>query len=195
MGTIIRFRFDSIQHHFDSKLKCLEILVVFQVHFGAARVREFQLHSQFRFQYIAISAVTEAFHGSWNSAHVHRDNAFDATWCTCYCHMLSTINETSNPNRDGEWTSLITTYLHHLITHFNKSNKHSSLVLPCQRSGMRTHTGNQPPPELNFSKNQKNDLRPDFAHSWCRPGDWCYFRANLSTFLFVKNVGQKIKNL
>ena len=46
---------------------------------------------------------------------------------------------------------------------------------------------------LNFSKNQKNDLRPDLAHSWCRPGDWCYFQANLSTFFLVENVGQKIK--
>ena len=64
MSTIIRFRFDSVQHHFDGKLKCLKILVTFQVHFGAARVREFQLHFQFRSQYIAISAVTEAFLGS-----------------------------------------------------------------------------------------------------------------------------------
>ena len=28
---------------------------------------------------------------------------------------------------------------------------------------------------------------------WCLPGDWCYFQANLSTFFFVENVGQKIK--
>ena len=34
-----------------------------------------------------------------------------------------------------------------------------------QRSGLRTHTGNQHPPELNFSKIQKNCLRPDLAHS------------------------------
>ena len=55
-------------------------------------------------------------------------NTFDAIWCT-YCHILSIINDTSNPNRDEEWTKLISAYLHHLITHFNKSNKHSSLML------------------------------------------------------------------
>ena len=49
-------------------------------------------------------------------------NTFDAIWCT-YCHILSIINDTSKPNRDEEWTSLITNYLHHLITHFNKSNE------------------------------------------------------------------------
>ena len=64
MGTIIRFRFDSVQHHFDGKLKCLEILGVLQGRFGAARVREFQVHSQFRPKYIAISVVPEAIHGS-----------------------------------------------------------------------------------------------------------------------------------
>jgi len=41
------------------------------------------------------------------------------------------INGTSNPNRDGEWAGLIANHLHHLIAHFNKSNKHSSLILPC----------------------------------------------------------------
>ena len=44
-----------------------------------------------------------------------------------------------------------------------------------------------------FEKNQKNDLRPDAAHSWCRPGDWCYFQANLSTFFLVENVGHEFK--
>ena len=56
----------------------------------------------------------------------------------------------------------------------------------------RSHPGLQ---VLNFSKNQKNDLRPDLAHSWCRPDDWCYFQANLSTFFFVENVGQKKKKI
>jgi len=51
-------------------------------------------------------------------------NAFDAIWCT-YCHILSVINDTSKPDREEEWASLITNYLHHLITHFNKSNKNS----------------------------------------------------------------------
>ena len=64
-------------------------------------------------------------------------NAFDAIWCA-YCHILSIINDTSNPNRDEEWTSLITTYLHHLITHFNKSNKHSSLMLPYHLHAVET---------------------------------------------------------
>ena len=50
--------------------------------------------------------------------------------------------------------------------HRQEGNKNADVAgVANQRSGMRTHTGNQPPPELNFSKNQKNDLRPDFAHS------------------------------
>ena len=49
-------------------------------------------------------------------------NTFDAAWCA-HCHTLSTINDTSNPkfNRDEEWAGLIANYLHHPITHFNKS--------------------------------------------------------------------------
>ena len=64
-------------------------------------------------------------------------NTFDAIWCT-YCHILSIINDTSKPNRDEEWTSLITNYLHHLITHFNKSNKNSSLMLPYHLHAVET---------------------------------------------------------
>ena len=64
-------------------------------------------------------------------------NTFDAIWCT-YCHILSIINDTSNPSRDEEWTELISTYLHHLITHFNKSNKHSSLMLPYHLHAVET---------------------------------------------------------
>ena len=64
-------------------------------------------------------------------------NAFDAIWCT-YCHILSVINGTSKPDREEEWANLITNYLHHLITHFNKSNKNSSLMLPYHLHAVET---------------------------------------------------------
>ena len=76
---------------------------------------------------------------------------------------------------------------------FSKKRKHSELsFLSCsptyERLGIKFGVTQVHATVTIFEKNQKNDLTPDLAHSWCRPGDWCYFQANLSTFVFVENV-------
>ena len=53
---------------------------------------------------------------------------------------------------------------------------------PHQGSGMKTCTRNRPCGISDFSKNQLLNLRPDLAHTWPFPEDWCCQNWNLRTF-------------